>query len=92
MDIYLLGARSNKFFINFSLQNSLGHIENKDFNNPVCVEDLCSYKVIDVGCGSEYMIVLAYKANSPIQHKILLDFNDKVVSNARHTIETLKNS
>lgn len=45
-----------------------------------------------MGCGGDYMIVLAYQANNPLQHKRLIDFNDKIVSNARHMIEILKNS
>ena len=57
-DIYILGVRSKKqYFLQFftfkiiSVNNCLGHNSTKEFNYPLCIEELTNERCVDVSCG-----------------------------------------
>lgn len=36
----------------------MGHIDSKDYNYPVCLEELVGTRCIDVGCGENFTVVI----------------------------------
>jgi Regulator of chromosome condensation (RCC1) repeat len=65
-DLFTLGVESNSTWftdstlIPFPLSNSncLGHVDTKDYNYPVCIEELAGTRCVDVACGEDFTVVL----------------------------------
>lgn len=47
----------------------MGLLESKDYTYPICVEELINFKVVDVGCGLNFTVVITTESYNSVAYE-----------------------
>ena len=72
-----------------SVQNCLGHEDNRNYEYPLLVKELNQYKCIDVGLGKNYTVVIGSLQHNHDTKYNLNEFYECILENAFLTIEKI---
>ena len=74
-----------------STDNCLGHIDTKDYNYPVCIEDLVGTRCVDVACGENFTVVLCSENSNKLAYYKMKEFYSGIIENAKEKMNKIKN-
>lgn len=97
-DMSILGARStpkyshsqNITILMKSTNNCLGHVDTKDYNYPVCIEDLVGMRCIDVGCGENFTVVISSEKMNKLSYYNMKEFYSGILENAKEKVNKIQ--
>ncbi|KAL4491987.1 hypothetical protein ABPG72_008408 [Tetrahymena utriculariae] len=73
-----------------NIDNCLGHEDSKDYNYPVCIEELTGTKCIDVGCGENFTVVIASEKINKQSYYNIKEFYSGILENAKEKVTKIK--